>query len=56
MIHSDVCGPMNTETPGVSRYMVTFIDDYTRCCAVFFMKVKSETFREPWPSGNTLAW
>jgi len=25
--HTDVCGPMNTETPGRKRYFLTFIDD-----------------------------
>ena len=43
LIHSDVCGPM-TESIGGSRYFVTFIDDYSRCCAVYFMKSKSEVF------------
>src|SRR6218665_3037083 len=27
LIHSDVCGPMKTLTPGKNKYMVTFIDD-----------------------------
>ncbi|MCR9067183.1 MAG: hypothetical protein NXI00_24670, partial [Cytophagales bacterium] len=30
LIHSDVCGPMQVESFGGSRYIVTFIDDYTR--------------------------
>ena len=29
LVHSDVCGPMQTQSTG---------DDYTRCCAVYFMK------------------
>lgn len=44
MVHSDVCGPMHTESIGGAKYFVTFIDDYTRCCAVYFMKHKSEVF------------
>ena len=43
-IHSDVCGPMPTESIGKRRYFVTFIDDYTRCCRVYFMRNKSEVF------------
>ena len=42
LVHSDVCGPMQTQSIGRAKYFVTFIDDYTRCCAVYFMKHKSE--------------
>ena len=41
-IHSDVCGPMPTESIGGQKYFVTFIDDYSRCCKVYFMRHKSE--------------
>ena len=44
LVHSDVCGPMHTPSIGGAKYFVTFIDDYTRCCAVYFMKHKSEVF------------
>ncbi|XP_068691139.1 uncharacterized protein [Montipora foliosa] len=40
LVHSDVCGPMQTQAIGGAKYFVTFIDDYTRCCAVHFMKHK----------------
>jgi len=46
VIHS---GPMLVESLGGKRYFVTFIDDYSRCCMVHFMKHKSEIinkFRE----------
>ena len=49
LIHSDVCGPMPTESLGDHKYFVTFTDDHTRCCAVYFMKYRSEvlaTFKE----------
>lgn len=42
LVHSDVCGPMQTESIGGQKYFVTFIDDYSRCCAVYFLKQKSE--------------
>ena len=45
-IHSDVCGPMPTQSIGGSRYYVTFIDDYSRYCMVYFMKNKSEVFNK----------
>jgi hypothetical protein len=41
-VHSDVCGPMPTESIGGRKYFVTFIDDYSRCCSVYFMRHKSE--------------
>ena len=44
LVHSDVCGPMPTESIGGSRYFVTFVDDYSRFCRVYFMKRKSEVF------------
>lgn len=42
LVHSDVCGPMQTESIGGSKYFVTFIDDFSQCCQVYFMKKKSE--------------
>lgn len=30
IIHSDLCGPMRTESLGKSKYFVTFKDDYSR--------------------------
>ena len=44
-VHSNVCGPMPTESIGGRRYFVTFIDDYTRCCRVYFIRSKSDKFR-----------
>lgn len=34
LVHSDVCGPMQIESIGGCKYFVTFIDDYSWCCAV----------------------
>ena len=45
-IHSDMCGPMPTQSIGGSRYYVTFIDDYSKYCMVYFMKNKSEVFNK----------
>ena len=42
IVHSDVCGPMPTDSTGGNKYFVTFIDDYSKCCAVYFLKSKSE--------------
>ena len=42
LVHSHVCGPMQTESLGGRKYFATFIDDYSRCCNVYFLKHKSE--------------
>ena len=42
LVHSDVAGPMNTESFGGAKYFVTFIDDYSRCVSVYPIKYKSE--------------
>ena len=42
VIHSDVCGPMQTSTFSGKRYFVTFIDDKSRYCVVYLIKSKSE--------------
>ena len=44
LVHSDVCGPMHMPSIGGAKYFVTFIDDYTWCCAVYFMKHNLEVF------------
>ncbi|KAG7599301.1 Integrase catalytic core [Arabidopsis suecica] len=42
LIHSDVCGPMQTESINGSKYFLTFIDDFSRMTWVYFLKNKSE--------------
>jgi len=42
IIHSDVCGPMRTESNGGARYLVTFIDDYSRWCEIHLLRRKDE--------------
>ena len=46
LVHSDVCGPMHMPSIGGAKYFVTFIDNYTRCCAVHFMRHKSEVLEK----------
>ena len=46
LVHSDVCGPMPGESIGGRKYFVTFTDDYSRCCAVYFLKRKSEVLEK----------
>jgi transposase InsO family protein len=42
LVHSDVFGPIKQASISGSKYMVTFIDDFSRYVWVFFMKEKSE--------------
>jgi hypothetical protein len=44
LIHSDVFGPVKQISLGGMRYLVTFIDDFSRYVWVYFMKEKLETF------------
>jgi transposase InsO family protein len=44
LVHSDVVGPMETETPGKRKYYVTFVDDYSRYTVVYLMTTKAEVF------------
>src|SRR4051812_3159672 len=44
LIHTDVCGPMSTNSIGGARYFVTFIDDKSRKTFVYFLKTKDQVF------------
>ena len=44
LVHADLCGPMQTESFGGSRYFLLFTDDYSRMSWVYFQQNKSETF------------
>ena len=46
IVHSDVCGPMEENSLGGSRYFVTFIDDKSRFTAVYFMKRKDQVLEK----------
>jgi len=46
LVHSDVCGPMRSESCGKAKYFVTFIDDCSRWCEVRLIRHKSEVFKE----------
>ncbi|KAD1131218.1 hypothetical protein E3N88_43246 [Mikania micrantha] len=44
MVHSDICGPMKTPTINGNRYVITFIDDFSRKNWLYFIKEKAEAF------------
>ena len=45
-VHSDVCGPFSVKSIGRKKYFVTFIDDYSLSCRVYFMRQKNEVFEK----------
>jgi transposase InsO family protein len=44
LIHSDLMGPFPHPSIGKARYVLTFLDDYSRYTWVFFLRHKSEVF------------
>lgn len=46
LIHTDVCGPMQTHTRNGKRYILTFIDDYSRYTVIYYLREKSEVFEK----------
>ena len=46
LVHSDLIVPLPTPSYDGSRYVLTFIDDYSRFCWVYFLKLKSEVFEK----------
>ena len=45
LVHSDVCGPLQTSFGGC-KYFLLFIDDFSRMTWVYFLKQKSEAFEK----------
>ncbi|KAJ0809226.1 putative RNA-directed DNA polymerase [Helianthus annuus] len=44
LVHSDICGPIKPTSQSGKRYILSFIDDYSRKAWVYLLKEKSETF------------
>ena len=44
LIHADICGPITPASNSKKRYLITFIDDYSRKTWVYFLVEKSEAF------------
>lgn len=42
LVHTDICGPMPIQTPGGLRYVITFVDDFSRRCQLFLISRKSK--------------
>jgi transposase InsO family protein len=46
LIHTDICGPIIPCSYSGKEYFITFIDDYSRKCWVYFLEKKFETFEK----------
>lgn len=46
LVHSDICGPMETSSLGGARYFMTLIDDYSKKVFVYFLHKKSDAFEK----------
>ena len=44
LVYNDLCGPLPSASFSGFKYFLTFIDDYSRCTWVHFLKRKSEVF------------
>ena len=44
LIHAGICGPVKPESHSHKRYLINFIDDYSRKTWVYFLSEKSEAF------------
>ena len=45
MVHTDICGPMRTESLGKARYFIEFINDKSRWTEVRFLRYKSDALQ-----------
>ena len=45
LVYSDVCGPMEVDSPGGKKYFVTFIDDDSRKTWVYLLHTKGRAFQ-----------
>ena len=44
LIHTDLCGPIQTRSLGGALYFLTFIDDRSRYTWVYFIRRKGDVF------------
>jgi hypothetical protein len=44
LVHADICGSINPSSNSKKRYLLTFIDDFSRKIWIYFLAEKSEAF------------
>lgn len=45
LVHTNICGPMQTRSLGGAYYFLLFIDDCTRFSWIYFMSKKTQAFQ-----------
>ena len=45
LVHSDVCGKINSKSLNGGEYFLTFVDDHTRYAWIYILKHKSQVFQ-----------
>jgi transposase InsO family protein len=45
VVHSDLCGPMETKSIGQAKYFLLFVDDASRMSFVYFLKEKNQALQ-----------
>jgi hypothetical protein len=46
LVHTDVCGLMNSVVRGGFQYFITFTNDFSRYGYIYLMRYKSESFEK----------
>nr|GFB35913.1 retrovirus-related Pol polyprotein from transposon TNT 1-94 [Tanacetum cinerariifolium] len=46
LVHADLCGPMKSESLSGSKYFLLFTNDFSIMSWVYFLQLKSETFKK----------
>jgi hypothetical protein len=44
MVHSDICGPMTTQSLGGAKYFLTFTDDFSCLTWIYIVQSKDDVF------------
>ena len=45
IVHTDLCGPIEVQSYKGDRYIILFVDDYSRMMTAMFLKKNSNTFQ-----------
>ena len=46
LVHTNLCEPIGLESYNGDKYLILFVDDYSRMMTVMYLKDKSEAFQK----------